>query len=80
MAVEQVGARQTDTAKLPTKDAKWQVTVPSHGGQQQRRFQLNWADLQHEGDSKPSATGASSTAFFCLNPWILTTHDLRRIE
>jgi hypothetical protein len=46
-AIQQVGARQADTAELAAQDAEREVAVPGDWRKQQRRGKLHRPDPQH---------------------------------
>ena len=47
LTVQQIGACQTHATKFATQNAKRQIAVAGHGGQQHGRLQGEWADAKH---------------------------------
>jgi len=48
---QQIGKRQAQPAAGARRQAKRQITMPGHGGQQQGRVELDRADCQHDANS-----------------------------
>lgn len=57
MAVEQIGAGESDPSQIAAENAKRQIAMARHGGKQQGCFKLNRADREHELIVEPFVPG-----------------------